>query len=85
MNMSVVEGVKRVLRETLQLGDRINTFQESTGLFGSIPEFDSMAVVTVVAGLEEQFNIEITDDDINAEVFETVGSLTRFIQAKLAP
>ena len=82
--MKVVEGVKRVLREALQLGDRVNAFDESTGLFGSIPEFDSMAVVTVVAGLEEQFDIEIDADDITVEIFESVGALTRYIQGKLA-
>jgi acyl carrier protein len=82
--MSVIEGVKRVLQEALQLGDRVKTFDESTALFGSIPEFDSMAVVTVVTGLEAQFNIEIDDDDVTAEMFETVGSLTRYIQEKLA-
>jgi acyl carrier protein len=81
--LTVVEGVKRVLQEALQLGDRVKTFDESTGLFGSIPEFDSMAVVTVVAGLEQQFNIEIYDDDITAEIFESVGTLTRFIQQRL--
>lgn len=82
--MNVVEGVKRVLREALQLGDRVNAFDQSTGLFGSIPEFDSMAVVAVVAGLEEQFEIEIDDDDITVEIFESVGALTRYIQGKLA-
>jgi len=82
--MQVIEGIKRVLRETLQLGDRVKAFDESTALFGSIPEFDSMAVVNVVAALEEQFNIDIDDDDITAEVFETLGSLTRFIREKLA-
>jgi acyl carrier protein len=82
--MAVIEGVKRVLQEALQLGDRVKAFDESTGLFGSIPEFDSMAVVTVVAGLEEQFDIEIDDDDITAEIFESVGTLTRYIQEKLA-
>lgn len=82
--MTVIEGVKRVLQEALQLGDRVKAFDESTGLFGSIPEFDSMAVVTVVAGLEEQFDIVIDDDDITAEIFESVGTLTRYIQEKLA-
>jgi acyl carrier protein len=43
-----------------------------------------MAVVTVVAGLEEQFDIEIDDDDITVEIFESVGALTRYIQGKLA-
>jgi acyl carrier protein len=81
--MTVIEGVRKVLQEALQLGDRVKVFDESTSLFGSIPEFDSMAVVTVVAGLEEQFSIEIDDDDIRAEIFETVGNLTRFVQSKL--
>lgn len=82
--MAVIDGVKRVLQEALQLGERIRDFDESTPLFGSIPEFDSMAVVTVVTGLEEQFDIEVDDEDISAEVFETLGSLTRFVDEKLA-
>ena len=82
--MAVVDGVKRVLQEALQLGERVNDFDESTALFGSIPEFDSMAVVTVVTGLEEQFDIEVDDEDISAEVFETLGSLTQFVEEKLA-
>jgi acyl carrier protein len=82
--MVEMDGVKRVLQQALQLGDRIIEFDASTELFGSIPEFDSMAVVTVVAGLEEQFNIEIDDNDITAETFETLGSLTRFVHQKLA-
>lgn len=81
--MAVAEGIKRVLRESLQLGDRVEDFDDSTALFGSIPEFDSMAVVAVVTGLEEEFDIEIDDDDITAEIFETVGSLSRFVRAKL--
>lgn len=82
--MTVIDGVKRVLQEALQLGERVEAFDQSTPLFGSIPEFDSMAVVTVVTGLEEQFDIVIDDDDISAEIFETFGSLTRFIECKLA-
>lgn len=82
--MAVIDGVKRVLGAALQLGDRVKTLDESTALFGSLPEFDSMVVVNVVAGLEEQFDIEIDDDDISAEIFESVGTLTRFIQTKLA-
>jgi acyl carrier protein len=38
----------------------------------------------VVTGLEEQFDIEVDDDDFSAEVFETLGSLTRFVEDKLA-
>jgi len=33
--------------------------------------------------MEDEFGIEIDDDEITAEVFETVGSLTRFIANKV--
>ncbi|HTZ81324.1 MAG TPA: phosphopantetheine-binding protein [Stellaceae bacterium] len=80
----VIDDVKRVLGRTLQLGDRTKSLEAGTGLFGAIPEFDSMAVVQVITGLEEQFGITIEDDEITAEIFETVGSLSRFVEQKLA-
>lgn len=79
----VIEDVKRVLAQTLLIGDKVDRFDASTALFGSIPEFDSMAVATVVAALEEKFGITINDEDIRAEVFETVGSLSRLVEHKL--
>jgi len=79
----VIEGVKEVLGRTLRLEDRARQFDQTTGLFGSIPEFDSMAVVMVVSALEEHFGIVVEDDDISAEVFETIGTLSTFIEKKL--
>ena len=81
--MIVIEEVKLVLGQTLRLGDRIDKIDARTPLFGSIPEFDSMAVVTVLTAIEERFGITIEDDEISAEVFETVGSLAAFIEGKL--
>ncbi|GAB4391145.1 MAG: acyl carrier protein [Kiloniellaceae bacterium] len=81
--MAVIDEVKQVLGETLQLGERAKSFTADTPLFGAIPEFDSMAVVTVVTALEERFGIFIEDDEISAEIFETVGSLASFVEQKL--
>lgn len=81
--MNTIEDVKTVLGRTLQLGDKAKQFDATTGLFGNIPEFDSMAVVTVVAALEERFGFVVEDDEITAEIFETVGSLSRFVDGKL--
>jgi acyl carrier protein len=83
--MSITDDVKMVLRDTLQLGDRINGFDASTPLFGSLPEFDSMAVVSVITALEERFDFVVDDDEITAEVFETVGTLSSFVEQKLRP
>ena len=82
--MATIENIKAILRETLQLGDRADTFDGATPLLGSIPEFDSMAVVTVITAIEEAFDVVVEDDEITAETFETVGSLTDFVDEKIA-
>jgi len=42
-----------------------------------------MAVVTLITAVEEDFGLEFDDDEINAEIFETFGSLVGFISKKL--
>lgn len=82
--MATVEEVKSLLGEVLQLGARKDALEPSTPLLGSLPELDSMAVATVIAGVEERFGIFVEDDEIDAEVFRTVGSLAQFVDRKLA-
>ena len=82
-DMAVIDDVTEVLGETLQLGARTNDFTAETALFGAIPEFDSMAVVTVVTALEDRFGIFDEDDEIEVEVLATVGSLAAFLTQKL--
>jgi acyl carrier protein len=75
--------VKLLIGEILQLGDRTRAFGPETPLLGSIPEFDSMAVVTLIHALEQQFGIQIADDEISAETFETVGRVYDFVRDKV--
>jgi acyl carrier protein len=50
-----------------------------TELFGAIAEFDSMALVTLIGEIEESFDIDLDDDDISAENFASVASLTELV------
>jgi acyl carrier protein len=79
----MIESVKRILRDALQLGDRADELTADSGLLGEMPEMDSMAVVTILTLLEEEFGIEVNDDDISAETFATVGSLARFLEERV--
>lgn len=77
--------VLRILDEVLSLGGRAMTFDAATPLLGAIPELDSMAVVTLIATLEERFGILVDDDEISGDTFATVGSVTTFVTGKLGP
>lgn len=80
----VIDDVKRLVGTTLQLGPRLNGMNAATPLLGAIPELDSMAVVSLITALEEQFGIAVDDDEIGADTFETLGSLAAFVERKLA-
>ena len=81
--MKIQKDVTGILSRTLSLGDQAVSFDANTPLLGSIPEFDSRAVVTVITAIEEHFGITVADDDINASTFSTVGSLVEFVATKL--
>ena len=76
--------VLRILDEVLSLGGRGLRFGPDTPLLGAIPELDSMAVVSLITALEDQFGMVVDDDDIDGSTFATVGSLSDFVSSKLA-
>lgn len=81
--MSLVQEICLIIRDVLVLGDQAGGFDENTQLLGAIPEFDSMAVVSIITALEEEYGLVVDDDEISAEVFQTIGSLTSFVAGKL--
>ena len=78
-----VTAVVRVLAQALSLRDGAAGFNRDTPLLGSIPELDSMAVVNVITGLEDAFGFTVADDDLDADTFATVGTLSDFVDRKL--
>jgi len=79
----VVREVTRVLDEVLSLGGRSATYTRDTALLGTLPQLDSMAVVSLITTLEERFNIMIPDDEIDSDTFASVGSLADYVATKL--
>lgn len=82
--MASLEELRQLVGEILDLGDRASSLQPSTRLLGSLPELDSMAVVAIITELEERYAIVIEDDDIDATIFDTLGSLLDFVNMKSA-
>jgi acyl carrier protein len=79
---TTVDDVKAVVIASLGLEDRAQTLTVSTPLLGSLPELDSLAVVQLVYALEDRFGLTINDDEISADMFETLGSLVSYIEGR---
>lgn len=45
---------------------------------------DSVALIRLAMGVEDEFDVEIDDDDLVIENFETTGRIARYIQGLMA-
>ena len=81
--LATIDVVRSILGQVLQLGPRQDGLTSQSPLLGSLPELDSMAVVSLITALEEQLGVMIDDDEIDASTFATLGSLAAFCEQKL--
>ena len=74
--MSVEDRVRRIIVEQLAVSDK-----EVNGKASFVDDLgaDSLDIVELVMALEEEFNIEISDED--AEKIKTVGDAVQYIEA----
>ncbi|NTZ41933.1 acyl carrier protein [Altererythrobacter sp. SALINAS58] len=76
--------LRAILSDILNLdADRVASFTNETGLFGHLPELDSMAVAGLLTEMEDRLDILIEDDDVDGEMLETYGGLLAFAEAKV--
>lgn len=81
--MTTIELITQILIDVLNLEESSHELNADSILLGGIAELDSMAVVSVIAKIEDSFGFSIEDDEINGQVFATLGSLTAFVDCKL--
>lgn len=83
-NEEVEEKLRNILRDVLGLNaERAAALQPESGLFGVLPELDSMAVANLLTEIEDRTGIIVEDDEIDGEMLESFGSLTEFVSGKL--
>jgi len=82
-SQATFENVKAVVVATLDIKDSAGDLVPESELLGSLPELDSVAVVELVVALQDRFGIEIEDDEVVGDIFDTLGQLTAFIDSKV--
>lgn len=77
--------LRSVLQDVLGLSaERVAAFDGDTGLFGHLPELDSMAVAGLLTEIEDRLDIMIDDEEVGGDMLETFGALLVFADAKRA-
>src|ERR671918_684331 len=69
------------IRSELLLDDGVVNLSVDSQLLNGI--VDSLGLMQLVAFLEEEFQIEVDDSDINKEYFSTVGDISRLVGTKI--
>jgi acyl carrier protein len=80
--MDVAEKITGFIKEEVVL-DTDTSLKDDAPLLEGI--LDSMALMQLVAFLEEEFDIEIDDTEVTAENFRTVADIERLVDARLTP
>lgn len=78
--MSTLTTLLHIIDRDLNLQGKALAFTEKTPLRGALPQLDSMAIVTLVASLEEAFAFEFPEEKLDGAVFDSVGSLVSVVQ-----
>lgn len=75
--------LRSLLNDVLGLGTaRAAALTADSGLFGALPELDSMAVAGLLTEIEDRFDIVIEDDEVDGDMLGTYGDLLAYIHAK---
>jgi len=75
--------LRQILTEVLGLKPgQADAFDADTGLFGHLPELDSMAVAGLLTEMEDRLDIVVEDEDLDGELLATYGNLLAYAEAR---
>ena len=80
---SLTQRVKRIIVQALQLDIAPNEIDEDELLFGVGLGAESVAALEVVFALEEEFGIEVDDEELQIELFDSVRAITAYVALKV--
>lgn len=81
--MSIEHRVKQVIIRTLSLEVTPEEIDDEDALFGGGLGLNSMATIELIVGLEEAFDLEVPDEDLRVELFESVKTMTAYVRTAL--
>jgi acyl carrier protein len=80
---STQDRIKDLIVEKVLVGvnpDEISNDSELVAELG----LDSIQIIGLIGGLEEEFDIILEDDDLDFELFSTINNLAKLVDGKLS-
>jgi acyl carrier protein len=84
ISQAIFEDVKAVVVVTLDIEDQTYDLGPETGLYGNLPELDSLTVLKLIVALRRRFEIEIQLGEMAGDTFDTLGKLATFVESKVS-
>lgn len=85
MTQDIDQTLRRILGDVLGLKPgQAEALTDDSGLFGHLPELDSMAVAGLLTEIEDRLGIVIDDDEVDGDMMADFGGLRRFVEGKVA-
>ncbi len=78
--MSIEHRVKQVIIRTLSLEVDAEEIDDEDALFGGGLGPNSMATIEIIVGLEEEFDIEVPDEELRVELFDSVQTMADYVR-----
>jgi acyl carrier protein len=81
-DQSIEDRIKVVLSREAMVDRKPGDIPENARLIDDLG-LDSVRIVELIVGIEDEFGVAIPDEELSLELFESVASLARFIRSRL--
>ncbi len=81
--MSIEHRIKQVIICTLSLEVDAEEIDDEDALFGGGLGLNSIATIEIIMGIEEEFDIEVPDEDLRVELFDSVQTMADYVRSLL--
>lgn len=81
--MDLLDSMKKMIVEQLRLTIDVSEIGDDVPLFGEGGMgFDSVDALELVLGLEQQFGLEIPDEEVGRRVLQTPRTMAQFVRER---